>query len=175
GLGVTGVVVLVGWSPIELTGAVALSVGASLLGAASYGVASVYTKLHAAGAPPLGMAVGSQLGASLLLLPLAPALPPTSAPSVAVVAYMLLLAFASTALAYVLYFRLIVDIGPASALTVTFITPIFGTAWGAIFLGEPVGAGAIAGCVIILAGTALVLGLMRWPARALAVFVRQAR
>jgi drug/metabolite transporter (DMT)-like permease len=175
GLGVTGVAVLVGWSPIELTDAIALSIGASLLGAASYGVASVYTKLHAAGAPPLGMAVGSQLGASLLLLPLVPAVPPTSMPTVAVVVCMLLLAFASTALAYVLYFRLIVDIGPASALTVTFITPIFGTAWGALFLGEQVGAGAMAGCVVILAGTALVLGLLRWPARALAARARQMR
>lgn len=166
GLGVAGVAVLVGWSPLELTSTVVLSIGASLLGAASYGLASVYTKAHVTGAPSLGMAVGSQLGASLLVLPLVPAAPPTSLPSSAVLLCVVLLAVASTALAYVLYFRLIVEIGPASALTVTFITPIFGSAWGAIFLSERVGAGAIAGCAIILAGTVLVLGLLRWPAGA---------
>ncbi len=114
------------------------------------------------------MAVGSQVGASLLLLPIVPTRPLTNAPSAEVLLCVVLLALASTALAYVLYFRLIVDIGPANALTVTFITPIFGTAWGAIFLGEQVGRGTIAGCTIILAGTALVLGALRRPARILA-------
>src|SRR6266511_4101545 len=75
----------------------------------------------------------------------------------------LLLALGSTALAYLLYFRLIIDIGPARALTVTFITPIFGVAWGALFLGEQIAIGTVVGCVIILAGTALVLGLRIRP------------
>ncbi len=162
-LGIAGVATLVGWSPISLSAGVLLSNGASLLGAASYGVASVYTKAHVTGAPPLGMAVGSQLGASLMLLPLVPVAPPTGTPSAGVVLCVLLLALGSTALAYLLYFRLIIDIGPARALTVTFITPIFGVAWGALFLGEQIAIGTVVGCVIILAGTALVLGLRIRP------------
>src|SRR6266540_471365 len=133
-LGIAGVATLVGWSPISLSAGVLLSIGASLLGAASYGVASVYTKAHVTGTPSAG-----------------------------VVLCVLLLALGLTALAYLLYFRLIIDIGPARALTVTFITPIFGVAWGALFLGEQIAIGTVVGCVIILAGTALVLGLRIRP------------
>jgi len=158
-LGIAGVGVLVGWSPISLSTGILLSIGASLLGAASYGVASVYTKARVRNAPPLGMAVGSQIGASLLLLPFVPAMPPSDIPSATLALCVLLLALVSTALAYLLYFRLIVDIGPARALTVTFITPIFGVAWGALFLGEQIAVSTLLGCAIILAGTTLVLGL----------------
>jgi len=165
-LGIAGVTVLVGWGPIVLSADTMLSIGASLLGAASYGVASVYTKARVTSAPPLGMAVGSQIGASLILLPLIPAAPPTSIPSAGVALCVLLLALGSTALAYLLYFRLIVDIGPARALTVTFITPIFAVAWGALFLHEQIAVSAILGCAIILAGTALVLGVRIGPVAA---------
>jgi drug/metabolite transporter (DMT)-like permease len=59
----------------------------------------------------------------------------------------------------VLYFRLIVDIGPAKALTVTFLIPIFGVMWGALFLGEQITFSELVGCTIILVGTSLVLGV----------------
>ena len=72
---------------------------------------------------------------------------------------MLALALLCTALAYLLYFRLIVDVGPAKALTVTFLVPIFGTLWGALFLGEQITISTMAGCGVVLAGTALVTGV----------------
>jgi drug/metabolite transporter (DMT)-like permease len=105
------------------------------------------------------MAVGSQLGASLLLLPLIPVVPPFSLPSVGVLICVVLLGLGSTGLAYLLYFRLIVDVGPAKALTVTFLIPIFGVMWGALFLGEQITFSELVGCAIILVGTSLVLGV----------------
>jgi drug/metabolite transporter (DMT)-like permease len=156
-LGIVGVTILVGWHPMEVSFEVALSIGASLLAAVFYGIASVYTKAKVAGAPSLGMAVGSQLGASLLLLPLIPIVPPFSAPSGGVLLCVLLLALGSTGLAYLLYFRLIVDVGPAKALTVTFLIPIFGVTWGALFLGEQITFSGLIGCAIILVGTSFVL------------------
>jgi drug/metabolite transporter (DMT)-like permease len=60
--------------------------------------------------------------------------------------------------AYLLYFRLIADLGAASALTVTFLIPVFGVLWGRVFLGEPVGRYTVAGALIVIAGTALVTG-----------------
>ena len=60
--------------------------------------------------------------------------------------------------AYLLYFRLIADLGPAPALTVTFLVPIFGILWGHLFLGEAVGWDTLFGAVIVIAGTALVTG-----------------
>ena len=158
-LGIAGVAILVGWSPMDLSLETALSVAASLLAAGFYGIASVYTKAKVAGAPSLGMAVGSQLGASFLLLPLIPIVPPFSLPSGNTVFCVLLLALGSTGLAYLLYFRLIVDVGPAKALTVTFLIPIFGVAWGALFLGEQITFSGVIGCAIILVGTSFVLGV----------------
>jgi drug/metabolite transporter (DMT)-like permease len=57
-------------------------------------------------------------------------------------------------------------VGPVKAITVTLLVPVFGMIWGVLFLGEPLTPGRIAGCAIILAGCALILGLIRMPRRA---------
>jgi drug/metabolite transporter (DMT)-like permease len=75
------------------------------------------------------------------------------------------LALVSTTFAFILYYRLIADVGPVKAITVTLLVPVFGMLWGVAFLGEPVTPGRIAGCAIILAGCALILGLVHVPAR----------
>jgi drug/metabolite transporter (DMT)-like permease len=77
----------------------------------------------------------------------------------------LALAFVSTTVAFIFYYRLIADIGPVKASTVTLLVPVFGMLWGILFLGEPLTPGRIAGCVTILAGCALILGLLRSPVR----------
>jgi drug/metabolite transporter (DMT)-like permease len=159
GLGVLGVATLVGWGPLPLSPEIGLAVLASLLGAASYGLGSVFTKARMQGSPPIGMAVCSQLSAALVLMPLVPLAPPISAPSQTVIACVLLLSLVSTAFAYLIFFRLVVDVGPTRALTVTFLNPIFGIIWGALFLGEHITASALVGCAVILLGTALVVGV----------------
>lgn len=164
-LGVLGVAVLVGWSPEPLTGIVLLSVGASLLGAAFYGLASVYTKVKLQGASPLAIATGGQIGASVLLLPLVPFAPPTSPITGTVALCVLLLSLFSTALAFLIYFRLIATIGPTKALTVTFLSPIFGVTWGALLLNEAITRSTLVGCAIILLGTGLVTGVRLRPRR----------
>jgi drug/metabolite transporter (DMT)-like permease len=158
-LGILGVAILAGWSPITLDTVVLFSILASLAGAASYGLASVYTKARVSNIPALSMAAGSQLAAGLLLSPLVPFTWPAAAPSMTVVLCTLALAIASTALAYLLFFRLVVDVGPTKALTVTFLVPVFGVLWGALFLGEPVGISTVIGGLVVLAGTALVVGV----------------
>jgi len=67
------------------------------------------------------------------------------------------LAVASTAVAYLIYFRLIADIGPSRALTVTFLIPLFGVVWGYVFLDEAITLNMLAGGALIIAGTALAL------------------
>jgi len=67
------------------------------------------------------------------------------------------LAVACTALAYLIYFRLIADVGPTRALTVTFLIPLFGVLWGRLFLGEAITPNMLAGGVLIVAGTWLAL------------------
>lgn len=158
-LGIVGVAVVVGWTPVTLSPVVLLSIGASLAAALCYGFGGVYAKRSFSGQPPLGMAIGQQAAAGLLLLPPSVVSLPEEAPSPAVVISVLSLALLSTALAYLLYFRLISSVGPTNTLTVTFLVPVFGLLFGALFLDEPVGVGTLAGLVIILSSVALVTGI----------------
>ncbi len=156
-LGLAGVVLLVGLSPEPLTATTALAIGACLVAALCYGLAGVYTKRRMQGVPSFTLACGSQLAAAMLL---APALPLTSVPGPVtawVAINIVALAVASTAVAYLIYFRLIADIGPSRALTVTFLVPLFGVVWGFLFLDEAITANMLAGGALIVAGTALAL------------------
>jgi drug/metabolite transporter (DMT)-like permease len=69
------------------------------------------------------------------------------------------LALLSTAVAYLLYFRLMASVGPTKTLTVTFLVPVFGVLFGVLLLGDPVGIGTFAGMGIILSSVALVTGI----------------
>jgi drug/metabolite transporter (DMT)-like permease len=158
-LGFAGVVVLVGWSPLEPDLTTYLSVAAMMGATFFYGLSSNLAKLKLKGAPPLGAAVGSQLASSLVLMPLVPFNPAHAAPDLTVVLCLLGLALVCTALAYILYFRLILEIGATRSSIVTFVVPVFGVLWGALFLREPVGLEKIFACAIILIGASLVTGL----------------
>jgi drug/metabolite transporter (DMT)-like permease len=158
-LGIVGVAVLVGWDPIGLDWAVILSVGAMLAASFGYALGSVYAKRTFAGSPPLAIAIGQLTVAAMLMLPLAAASVPTERPSTIVVLSMLGLALPSTAVAYMLYFRLIENVGPTSTSTVTLLVPLFGLLFGVVLLDEPVGWGTLAGLALILSSVTLVTGL----------------
>jgi drug/metabolite transporter (DMT)-like permease len=152
-LGLSGVVLLVGWRPEPPTGLALVAVFACLGASMCYGVASVYAKVRMTGVPSFATALYSQLAAAAVL---APALPfaPVQGPITAVVAAnVLALAVGSTAVAYLLYFKLIANLGPARALTVTFLIPLFGVLWGFLFLGEPLTINMLLGGLLILGGT----------------------
>ena len=158
-LGIVGVAVLVGWDPIELSGVVLLSVGAMLAASLSYALGAVYIKRTFEGIPPLSMSLGQLTGGAIILLPLAAASLPGERPSAAVTFSVLGLALLSTAVAYLLYFRLIENVGPTSTVTVTLLVPIFGLLFGVLLLDEPFGPGTLVGLGIILLSVALVTGI----------------
>jgi len=133
-----------------------LAIAAALGAAFCYGLTGAVLRRWARETSARGMAVGTQLMGGALLLPLLVASPPP-VPTVAVVISMLALGLVCGALAYLLYFRLIADIGAGGALTVTYLIPIFGALWGAVFLGEALSAQMIAGALVVIAGTVLVL------------------
>ncbi len=153
GLGLAGVVVLVGWQAGPLTGTTLVGSLACLAAAFCYGVASVYAKRNMRDVPSAAMALYSQLTAAIVLAPALMFVPLPSSPTPLVIGNVVALALGSTALAYLLYFRLIATIGPARALTVTFLIPLFGVLWGYLFLGEPLAVNTLAGCALILGGT----------------------
>ncbi len=156
-LGFAGVVTLVGWHPDEVTPPVALALAACLAAAMCYALGSVFAKKRLSDVPSFAVACASQITAALALMPLLPLTTIPGPVTTAVAASVLALALGSTALAYLIYFKLVAEAGPQKALTVTFLVPLFGVLWGYLFLGEPLTPGMAAGGGLIVAGTALAL------------------
>lgn len=157
--GMMGVALVVGWSPIHLSGPVLLAVAASLLAAFFYAVGGVFTRVGFQGVPTMTLAIMQQAAAGTVLLPFALIHPPLHSPSLTVALAVVTLAVQCTAIGYLLYFFLMARVGPTSTLTVTFLVPLFGLLWSALFLGERIGPGTIVGLAVILASLALVNGL----------------
>jgi drug/metabolite transporter (DMT)-like permease len=161
-VGFAGVVILV-WDKAELnSGPAALAIGAAVLAAACYGLAAVLAKRQLAGVSPVAISAGSMLAASFVLVPLATWHWPATMPSTRAWVMAALLGFACTAIAFLLYFRLIANVGPTRAITVTFLIPVFAILFGAVFLDEPLSASMIVGGAVILLGTAMSTGLLAW-------------
>ena len=136
------------------------AVCACLLATFSYGVAPSLTKRHLSGVAPLAVAAGSQLAAALFLAMPAVLYWPATTPAASSWLAAAALAFFCTAVAYILYFRLIANAGPANAVAVTYLVPIFAVAWGGLFLGETLSWSLVAGCAVVFVGTALATGVV---------------
>jgi len=161
GLGVVGVSILVGWSPLPITPTVLLATGQALLAALSYGLTSVYARRTFGDLTPLQAAVGQACGSAALMAPLAIIAPPRTAVTWPALLALIALAVLCTVLAYFIYFRLIAIAGPTKTSTVAFLIPLFGIFWAAVFLREPVNAGVLAGLGVILLSVWLVLAEKR--------------
>ncbi|MEK6424125.1 MAG: DMT family transporter [Burkholderia gladioli] len=168
-IGFAGVLLLVGdqvFAPAGATGgasasdtllAAAAALGATLL----YGIAANYTKRKLSGVDPLLNAAGTMTGATLLLVPFALASWPAAPASAHAWGAVVALGILCTGVAYLIFFTLIANVGPSRAITVTFVIPIFGILWGALFLDEVVAPMMLAGCAVVLLGTALATGAIK--------------
>ncbi len=140
-----------------------LPVGAVLLAAFLYAASSAYVKVRLSHMTPLVVATGCQLGSSIVLLPFALYFWPSEAPSIGAWSSALGLAVLSTAIALVLYLRLIQTFGVTKSIAVTYLIPLFGVLWGYIFLGEMISISMMFGGVLILVGIALSTGGFKKP------------
>jgi drug/metabolite transporter (DMT)-like permease len=156
-LGVAGVTMVVGLGPIALAPGVLLGTGACVAATLCYAVSATWLKKLGSDAPPLSLSTASLVVAALAIAPFLPALPAPEAFTPQVVVAVLGVSLLSSALAFLLFYRLIADLGPTRTLTVTFLIPVFGVVWGWVFLGESIGIGTIAGGLTVLAATALVI------------------
>ncbi|MDO9400130.1 MAG: DMT family transporter [Polaromonas sp.] len=134
---------------------------ACLLACLCYALSASYTKRHLAGLPPLVTAAGSQIGATLGLGLPALWLWPDRMPGSSAWLALLAVGVLCTGIAYILYFRLIATAGPARALAVTFVVPVFAVFYGMVFLGEAVTPWMLLCAAIIVCGTALSTGLLK--------------
>jgi len=138
------------------------AVGAALTASFLYGIAASFTKKYLGTVDPLVNATGSQVASTGLLLLPAMALWPNASPSPQAWTSVGLLGILCTAVAVTLYFRLIARVGPAKTVTVTYLIPVFGVLWGHVFLDETVSSRMLAGCGVILLGTSLATGAIRF-------------
>ncbi|WP_420472876.1 DMT family transporter [Noviherbaspirillum sp. ST9] len=155
--GVAGVAFLVRLGPAEFSPQVLVAALACVTAALCYGIAGAYSKKKSSGIAPPMMATGSQLGAALVLLPFVSLSPVRGEVTPLVIVLTLLLALLCSAVAYFIYFRLIADLGPTKALTVTFLIPLFAMVWGAVFLHEEISFNTLIGCALVVLATWLVV------------------
>lgn len=155
-LGLAGIIVITTVGEVNATGSVLAGVIACLVATGCYGVAGFLTRRwisNKGGLDPKIVAFGSQMGATLFLLPFfcwsVGTGPVINWFQGYVWASVLAVGFICTALAYILYFRLIADIGPLRCLTVAFLIPPFAILWGYLALGETITEGFIIGSFIV--------------------------
>jgi drug/metabolite transporter (DMT)-like permease len=151
-IGLGGVAALVG---IDLAGS-----GSELLGAAAvlvatvgYAIGPLIVKHRLSQTDPLGPVTAALAIASVMLLPFGVADLPSGTPSFDAVASIVVLGLVCSALAFMVFFRLIAEVGASRAAVITYINPIVALALGVAILGEDVGPGAVAGLLLILAGS----------------------
>jgi len=151
-LGLAGVIALVGIDVAgrgdELLGAAAI-----LLAAFGYAVGPMIYKRKLADLDPRAAMGASLLVASVVLAPLAGVDPPTETPSASALIALVVLGLFCTAAAFVFFGALIAEVGPGRALVITYVAPVVAVALGVTVLGERPGAGAVAGLLLILAGS----------------------
>lgn len=163
---VAGIVIAFGgvaWLVRGAIGALGVSVVpgviAALVGAACYGFGASFTRRYLGGVDPPAVATGSVFGAALAIAPFSVATWPGAPISGQAWFAAALLGVLCTAVAYLLYYRLLRNVGAGRAVAVAFLFPPFGILWGAVVLHEPVTLSLLAGCAVVLAGTALSVGL----------------
>lgn len=156
-LGISGVTLVAIKEAIVMGNLGILATLACLGAAMCYGLAGVYIKKFTPFLKPLAIAGASQLAAGLVLVPFLVIAPVRGTIDTPIVINMLGLSLLCSALAYVLFYKLVADVGPAKALTVTFLMPVFGLIWGVLFLQEKITLQMIFGCAFIITGTTLVL------------------
>jgi drug/metabolite transporter (DMT)-like permease len=151
-VGFAGVVALVG---VDFAGHTSelLGAGAILLAAVGYAVGPMILKRHLLALEPRAMLAASLAIAAVVLTPGAILDLPRATPSAAAIASLAVLVVACTAAAFLIYVMLVAEVGPARAAVITYVAPILAVALGVAVLGEHPGSGAVAGLLLILAGS----------------------
>jgi drug/metabolite transporter (DMT)-like permease len=175
-VGLVGVAVMVGGTALQSLGVNVIAQLACVAAALAYAFAGVFgRRFRAMGLAPMATATGQVTASSLMLLPVVLIVdrPWTlAAPSVETVAALLGLALLSTALAYILYFRILASAGATNVLLVTFLVPVSATLAGVLLLGEVLQGKHLVGMALIGLGLAAIDG-RPWRALSWALTLRK--
>lgn len=156
-LGLAGVVLIIGIDVLQGLGREVLAQAAVLASAGLYAVAAIYGKRFA-GQPPAVTAAGTMIWATVCLAPLSLAVdqPWTLRPSLAVIAVTAALAVFSTALALLLYFRLVRTLGSMGVASQSYLRAGISVVLGMVLLGETIGWPVGLGLTAIVLGVAAI-------------------
>lgn len=156
-LGMAGVALVVELVKFDFTINSILALAAGSLAAACYGLTNVLIRKYGSHIPSMTMAAGVLLFASLWLAPLVPFNPVRADITLAAAGSLLALGAICSGLAFLLYFKLLANVGVTKALTVTQLVTVFGLLWGLLFFREPINMFNVLGAALIIVGTTLVV------------------
>jgi drug/metabolite transporter (DMT)-like permease len=159
-LGFGGIVLLVGFPAVPVTDAFVLGCIGALLGSVSAAFGSNYAQRHLRAVGSWEQSIGAFLFGGLLSLPLLALVPVPTQPVPVDYLWLVLLAAMCSSVAYVLFFRLITEVGATTAISVEFLVTTIAVFIGAVFLGERLSLVQLVGGAVIIAGCALVVGLL---------------
>jgi len=159
GLSFVGVLFMVTDTQSIASELIVLPVLAGLAAAFFYGLTGNYSRKFTEGVPPIVLATGCQVFAALFMIPPALFLWPDNPISTAGWINAAVLGLLCTAVAFILYFYLLENVGVARTVIVTYMIPVFGMLWGYLFLDETITLSMVSGAALILTGIALTTGM----------------
>ncbi|MFM7686640.1 MAG: DMT family transporter [Actinomycetota bacterium] len=166
-IGFSGMVVLVGFPAVAVTGSFVLGCVSSVVSCIASAIGSNFARRRLAGVGEWEQSIGSFLFGGAMTLPLIFAVPVPTTPRPVDYLFLLMLAGFVSALGYVVFFRLVAQLGATKAISVEFIVTVIAVVAGSVVLDERLSVAQLIGTAIILTGCALVLGLIgRRPAQA---------
>jgi drug/metabolite transporter (DMT)-like permease len=157
-LGFAGVGLLVRLGPVAVEARVVLAALACIAASACYGLGAILMKRATLAHQPLPASAAVHVAAAAVLLLPAAAAVPAMQPTAGALAAVAVLGLVTSGFMYWVSMRLMREISASAATSSAFMIPLFGVTWGGLFLGEPVTAGMLPGCLLVLAATALVTG-----------------
>lgn len=159
-LGFVGMVMLVGFPVVAFTTDFWLGCAASVIGAASAAFGSNYARKFLQSIDSWTQTIGAFMFGGLLTLPLITFVPVPTVPAISDFGYLFLLAMTMSAICYVLYFRMVSELGPTKAISVEFVVTVIAVILGAAVLHERLSGLQVAGSLVILVGCLMVLDLV---------------
>lgn len=160
-IGFGGIAILVSDSvSLDIEGQ-GLAIAATIAAPLCYGIAASYMTKYYKGLDPIACATGSVTASAVFLLPFTLLTWPSGSISGVAWASAFSIAILCTGLAYIIFYRLIDNVGPSKTITVTFLVPPFGVFWGALILGERITLPIVVGAATVLLGTFLATGVIQ--------------
>ena len=164
--GFAGVALIVQLGPLDPTPVLLAAALACITASACYGISTTWMKRATQRMSPLAIAAGIHAAALLLLLPGAVWNLPQAQFTPLALAVVAVMGVVTSGLAYWLNLRVLTQVSPVAAMSSAFMIPLFGVAWGHLFLDEALGPGMLWGGALVLVATGLVTGFnpLRWLA-----------